>query len=135
MCYKKLDARVGYRVPDPAALQEMCSITQKMKPGGYNITEALFAEPKIAIEGTFVKPDIVAWRKDKGFVTDPIICGDNCDPEDRYKQKVKGYNKETVKNYMREEALLVSGASMERIEVHGFAINFRGGWSTSTIKL
>ena len=96
-------------------------------------------EPKIATEGTFVKPDIVAWKKDKGFVIDPIICGDNCDPEDRYNQKVRTYDKEDVRKYMRkyvrEEALRVSGALIESIEVHGFAINFRGGWSTSTKKL
>jgi len=45
-------------------------------------------EPKIASKGTFVKPDIIAWKKDKGFVIDPIICGDNCNPEERYRQKV-----------------------------------------------
>ena len=36
---------------------------------------------------------------------------------------------------MREEALRVSGALVESIEVHGFAITFRGGWSISTKKL
>ena len=66
---------------------------------------------------------------------DPIICGDNCDPEDRYNQKVWTYNKEDVRKYVREEALRVSGALVESIKVHGFAINFRGGWSISTKKL
>jgi len=36
---------------------------------------------------------------------------------------------------MREEALWVSGASVEEIEINRFAINFRGDWSTSTQKL
>ena len=52
MCYEKLDPRVGYRVPDPAAPQEMCSITQKMRPGGYDITEALFADNGVTVAAT-----------------------------------------------------------------------------------
>ena len=40
-----------------------------------------------------------------------------------------------MRKYVREEAFQVSGALVERIELHGFAINFRGGWSTSTQKL
>ena len=45
------------------------------------------------------------------------------------------YNKDSVRKYVREEVFRVSGALVERIEIHGFAINFGGGWFTSTQKL
>ena len=110
-------------------------IVKMVRVGLQRVGFTVQLEPKIAIERTFLKPDIVAWKKDKGFIIDPIICGDNCDPEERYRQKVSAYNKDDVKRYMKEEALRVSGATVKEVEVHGFAINFRGGWSTSTQKL
>ena len=110
-------------------------IVKLVRAGLQRVGFTVQLEPKIALEGTFVKTDIVAWKKDKGFIIDPIICGDNCDPEDRYRQKVMAYDKDAVKKYLKEEALRVNGATVEDIEVHGFAINFRGGWSTSTQKL
>ena len=110
-------------------------IVKMVRAGLQRVGFTVQLEPKIAIEGTFVKPDIVAWKKDKGFIIDPIICGDNCDPEERYRQKVTTYDKEAVRKYVKDEALRVSGANVKEVEVHGFAINFRGGWSTSTQKL
>ena len=52
MCYEKLDPRIGYRVPDPTAPQELCSITHKMRPVGYDITKALFADDGVTVAST-----------------------------------------------------------------------------------
>ena len=46
MCYEKLDPRIGYRVP------ELCSITHKMRPVGYDITKALFADDGVTVAST-----------------------------------------------------------------------------------
>ena len=44
-------------------------------------------EPKIPSEGTHLKPDIICWKRDKGYVIDPIICGDNIDLNIRAAEK------------------------------------------------
>ena len=62
----KLDPRIEYRVPDPTAPKELCSITQKMRPGGYDITEALFADDGVTVASTrigSVKNTLLAVRE------------------------------------------------------------------------
>ena len=52
LSYEKLDPRIGYRVPNPTAPQEICTITQKIRSGGYDITETLFADDGVTVAAT-----------------------------------------------------------------------------------
>ena len=103
-------------------------IVKLVRPGLQRVGYTVQLEPKIATEGTVVKTDIVAWRRDKAVET---IATQRWGIDRRWLL----YDKNAVRRYVKEQALRVSGASVEEIEVHGFTINFRGGWSTSTKKL
>ena len=79
MCYEKLGPRIGYRVPDPTAPQELCSITQKIRPRGYDITKALFADDRVTVASTrigSVKNTLLAVRElgKCGMRTNPKKC-------------------------------------------------------------
>ena len=94
--------RLDMQTANATHISQMCQLTHGLRvKRHYGIVKLVGAglqrvgytvqlESKIATEGTFVKPD-------KGFVIDPLICGHNFDPKERYRQKVTAYDKDAVR--------------------------------------
>ena len=85
-------------------------------------------EPRIASGNSFVKPDIVCYRKQSAFVIDPIICGDNIDPEERALEKRLYYTRPEIEEYVK----VSTNNTAISVEAHGLAISMRGAWATSS---
>ena len=61
-------------------------------------------EPRIPVQNTFLKPDLVCWNGHRIIVLDPIICGDWVRLAEREAQKVALYNKSEVLSFSKNVA-------------------------------
>ena len=95
----------------------------------------IVTEPKIPFKNKFLKPDLVAYHKEKHqvLVLDPTITGADCDLESAEESKREKYDIVEVwkwiwDNYRRD-------GKDPKIEVAGIAINWRGAWATNSYKV
>ena len=89
-------------------------------------------EPRIKVGTTFVKPDLVAWKGQKVYVLDPIICGDGARLSEREAQKVITYNIPEVIGFATHVASEAQPGE-KTVEVLGIAMNFRGAIMETTV--
>jgi hypothetical protein len=111
---------------------EMCkTLRVGLQKAGYRV----ILEPKIQDGNTFVKPDIICWKGKRGFVLDPIICGDNVDPNDRIMEKKEKYSRDIVFDYVKERGAENGAVLSDGVEAHGISLTFRGSWAAESVQL
>ena len=67
-------------------------------------------------------------QKQSAFIIDPLVCGDQVNPEEQAVEKRLSYSKPEVERYVRDFA----NDTMLNIEVHGIAISMRGAWAVTS---
>ena len=95
-------------------------------------------EPRIPVQNTFLKPDLVCWNGRRIIFLDPIICGDRVRLAEREAQKVALYNTPEVlafsKNVANERNGRNEAENEIEVEVFGVAIGNRGAVRPATVR-
>ena len=92
-------------------------------------------EPRIAVDRSYVKPDLVAYKAQDILILDPQVCGDHLDPDLRFTQKVVYYSREEVILGAQRLVSQSGGPDDGNVTVAGVIMNYRGAVSNLTAKL
>ena len=103
-----------------------------------------FVEPRIPKGSTFLKPDLVCFRKLKDnsgswecLLVDPTIVSDSCNFSGPLDAKFDKYAVDEVNEWCADAARRVSGSDLPiplTIDIQGVALDWRGCWSSESFQ-